>query len=307
MSQRVLLTLAAVLLLLGSCEQVAPPPSIEPAINAVSESALGMMVVRADRAEMSAVDLIEVHVVVQHRAGIIPGDIEFVPQASGWTVTEVRRDRPRHNGENIEQRAIWVLEPFLPGDYELPSARVVLRASDGRESALATPAQTIRVLSALEASDSEELAPPRLSLKSEPAPAASRSPLIAIAITCLGAALVGVGVVARIKRRRREDRPVPASPVAVLSDERATNAEFARAARLLVYRRLTGTIDDRVSSSDIAMLAKKVLPPGASAEVSQLMGQLDEMAYGGVSSDRARLRAHVVALVDADAGPEVSR
>lgn len=227
-----LLCVLACLLSMPACEREARVTADpEPAAAARSESPLGWLEVSMPTSEIRTVDEIEVSITLQRVPGVVAGDLEFDASSAGWTVASVSTStstRPTDGG----LRSVWnyVLQPFLDGEYEVPSASVELQREGAASVVLTTPAQTVQVSSVLSGDSEPVLAEPRpIVLPS--APADTRPYWFAGAVAAVIAVVVA-GVV--ITRRLQRPRPVPAAPGPALDARTRARAMHDRLSRRVI-------------------------------------------------------------------------
>lgn len=212
--------------LLAGCNRDAPSES-----NAATQSIkLGdlSIALSTDRVELTTVDRLTLTL-----AATYPLDTPYTPdpayldalEAAGWTVVSSRVEPPRAAGDGrLVRTSIATLEPWLPGDYEIPGFEVTW---NDLSAAVDPIAVTVTPLLA----DDDPLAESAELTELRDAPEASDSPRVLIVV--VGAAVV-LGAVAAVTfvrggRRDRDFDPADAFRAAERTARRiADSSEVSR-------------------------------------------------------------------------------
>lgn len=258
------------------------------ALESRAERDNGVIVVSVPGDRFTTVDQIPVTISTTAPAGHAARAVVFDPEFAGWTVIDRPPARVRTDTRGRAVRTErYLLEPFLDGAYEIPSATVAF-AEPGQPPAfeLSTTPFEVSVVSVLaEDASIDDLAPPTGPV--EPPALADNRGMPAWAIA-LAAVLLGVGVVVVVRAvtsAGRTEEPDLAAEIGRLRNEPPTDARD-RLASLLRRARATHShpsLDAMIERLD----RERYAPPGREAR-NPVEPEIDEAlrlltSGGGVS------------------------
>lgn len=156
--------------LAGACDRPAPEPAASerpPAAMRTAESPIASLAVSIPRDSISTSDLLEVTARVASTDDAQVSKPEL-PSSEDLRLLETRAEPAKRRADGvIEQVWTMVLEPDLPGSFEIPGVRVAIRnARSGEVTFLTTEDWPIRVTSVLDESVGAEVS----ELRAAPAP-----------------------------------------------------------------------------------------------------------------------------------------
>jgi len=160
---RVLFPVLLVVLLFGAfagCSQVPANGEDSGFETQVSDPRSGVVVrTHVDRDEISVSDRLWVWVEVQWGADARGAIVEPDWDLSEWTLVESKQETAVQIKDGFEQRTSYLIEPFLPGAYEIHSFAVDIypASTDSEPYRIESMAQKIQVLSVLDAQDAGTL------------------------------------------------------------------------------------------------------------------------------------------------------
>jgi hypothetical protein len=288
-----------VLLAIGVAGCDRPPGPVEVLPQPVSsrvDSPIGSIEVSVSASEIQTVEMLDVRVVILTEAGVATEQFAFDPAAAGWTVAHESAGAASAEVSGrfrVERR--YALEPFLPGDYEVPSAGARLRLGDDEPILLETQPQFVRVVSVLSESD-RELSPVRSLAEAPAAATPSFMPWI-VAGACVGVVMVGA-LVMYSRRRPTRAQQVSTDWRSMLEADATDDRQFARAALALLWQ--VAGLDTRAPtprSEDIAQHLLPRLPAGQCRALLDLLRALDAALYASAPLDHAT-RQHVLGVID---------
>lgn len=150
----------ALALALSSCASGGRDQDLEPAIAETYEAAGGRLELTLDRSSLTTAESLVLRLAVEADEGAA---VAFPDSEDGFGEFAVIRDEEVSerllDGGRVERVREYVLQPFLPGEYELPPLTVTLNGSDS----IASEELTIPVESVLqdpEAADLRDIAEP---------------------------------------------------------------------------------------------------------------------------------------------------
>lgn len=283
------------LALATACSHRAAPPEAQPPAAARATSSLGTLELSLSRTELTTVDRLEVRLTLETQGGVGADELQFSPQDAGWTVVSTSSGGPNIGTDGLV-RTIWIftLEPFLDGEYEVPSAGIGLRDAT-TTSTLITPPQRVMVTSVLAEGQSE------LSVARAPVEIAEQhdSPsTLPIYLLALGAAvlIVVAGIWWFIGRGRRTTRIETHSAPDMTA--RGQVRQIRRDLMRLCSERI-GPVPPACGADEITALARGRLDRDQVQLLHHLLFDLDRLAYGpheprpedidGLRSDLKRL------------------
>ena len=160
---RVLFSILLVSLLFGAfvgCSQVSASGGDTGFETQVSDPHSGVVVrTHVDRDEISVSDRLWVWVEVQWGADARAAIVEPDWDSSEWTLVESKQETAVQIKNGFVQRTSYLIEPFLPGAYEIPSFGVDIypASMDAEPYRIESMRQKIQVLSVLDAQDAGTL------------------------------------------------------------------------------------------------------------------------------------------------------
>ncbi len=145
-----------------------------PDLESRAESDGAVALVRAERESITIAQSLRVSILLETppgEDGVLP---EFGDSLGPWHVLSAApRELTRASRGGVLRGADLVLEPFLPGDYEIPALEFRIRSSapgaERAERTLRTTPITVRVESVLEDPEKASIAPQRGMIESAPA------------------------------------------------------------------------------------------------------------------------------------------
>jgi len=171
--------------------------------------------------EIGAADRLTIHVHLRWSPPDAATLIEPDWSQSGWTLIDEYHDPVRMNDSGLEQTNTFLVEPFLPGDYSVPSFVAQIDTGPDKDThELGTPAMSVHVVSVLGAKDSGALDPPDglLDPSSIPTPPSHRNK----ALYPMGAAVLVLGTLI-VWRLTRSSDPIEASESVYMRLEQIAN------------------------------------------------------------------------------------
>ena len=135
----------AVALAWSSCAGAGGTPDLEPAIAETFEAAGGRLELTLDRSSLTTAESAVLRLAVEADEG---ATVAFPDSEAGFGEFAVVRDEEVSerllDGGRVERVREYVLQPFLPGEYELPPLTVTLNDSDSISSeALTIPVESV--------------------------------------------------------------------------------------------------------------------------------------------------------------------
>ncbi len=205
------LLLAGAYLAAPGCTGDAEPDAAAPALVSEVESGPVQLSVSSSDASMRTVDRVEVRIQACLDTGAALTELGLDAESEGWTVISdrllVAQSLP--DGRVLHERTL-VLEPFLEGEYTIPSARAAWTRGEESGVMLSDP-MTISVQSVLKEDDTLELSGRReLPPESEPDEAGVNGTLIWIATRFGWVGVLAIGLVVWLLIRRNKRDPVQA-------------------------------------------------------------------------------------------------
>lgn len=264
----------------------------------------------------AAVDAIEIgaadRVVVTVSAAAPTGALVELPLFDGevgdFSVVEISPIETRVMGDGrVEKSRRIVLEPFLPGEYEIPSLVFAWLPDEGEPTLVQTPEIVIRVLSSLGDVPAESgLAPWRGVVEVEDP---ARSTMWAVAAAAAVCALGIVGVIAWRRRPRRTSasgvdplRALAEAAVAEHEDEERTRSDLDACVSAL-RAALAAHLGEASHGWTVGELLTEATARGVVrgediARINPLLAWADRVRFGGDKADSAQARALASALHD---------
>lgn len=260
---------AAVLLGLMSfvCACTRTDPGTSPGVRSeASDDERGVeLVTRVDSDEILLADRVWVEDTARWAGDLRPIFEAREWDAAGWTTIELVLEPPELRAGVYTLRRRTLVEPFLPGDYQIPPC--VLRVPDAttEPALLSTGSIPVRVVGVLGASDSGELSPiPELGTVPEEERASPAPLLVGIAVASV---LAGLGVLT-VMRIRHGEVGIP-SPIEELGrieqdDEASERESYQRLGRVLdaldPTLRATSEIERMIRVCDQARYSEEPMP-----------------------------------------------
>ncbi|GEM_PF-2105884 len=180
------------LLLLAACQREhTPTPPVPAAEVTASDDQAGIqLALAADRTDITTLDRVKVTITLRRPIAKAVMLIEPDWESTGWTrVGSTDSDPVAIDARRIERSRTVTIEPFLPGDYTIPSAGIQWTTPDLTRT-LQTPQLGVTVASVLTPDDTEELDQPASTM---PPPARTDddplAPLIVSLVVLTGALL----------------------------------------------------------------------------------------------------------------------
>lgn len=299
----------AALMLLGAMLQVigcrrapttvAPPPPSPGAVR-VAESPIAALSVSLDTVRVATSGLLSVtaRVTSTDDAQVSPPEL---PSTDSLRVVETRTEPTRRRPDGvIEQAWTMIVEPDLPGTFELPGVRVAVRdAKSGDVSFLTTEPVPVEVTSVLDGASSPEVSELRV-VTAPPPPPGSITEAIGVATggivlaAIVVAGLIGAGVYVLV--RRTSSRSSIPSARRAMSRQRSALKDVPRADLPGVLsdaaRTLRACIAERAELDAGAMMIGELMmscPELASVgEIRETLQSIEHIAYSGASVDHER-------------------
>ncbi|MBX3322020.1 MAG: hypothetical protein KF757_03415 [Phycisphaeraceae bacterium] len=312
MNPRHPIVLVIAVLALSACQRHEnPPPPLDAAISSRSDSALGSLHIVIPSGEMRTVDTIDVSITISTAPGVVITSFAFNPAAHGWTILHETSQPPTMSQTSmlVEQRLLTI-EPFLPGDYEIPSVTAVLRSRDGTSASLETSPQTVRVVSVLTEAD-KDLAPVR-PLLDEPRQAVLPSILPTLIWGGTLLAIVIVAAFVLVLRAHKRPKGATAAKPRSLYDDTLSDPEFARIALGLIASKihpLEQVSCDAITTEDIIRAINRRDSNPVTSQLVGLLHKLDAAQYSGDSlskEQRATIRSAIEQLHSPPHTPEAA-
>ncbi len=312
MNPRHPIALMIAVLPLSACQRHEdPPPPLDAVISSRSDSALGSLHITIPSGEMRTVDTIDVNITISTAPGVAITSFTFNPAAHGWTILHETSQTPTMSQASmlVEQRHLTI-EPFLPGDYEIPSATAVLRSRDGATATLETSPQSVHVASVLTETD-KELAPVR-PLLDEQRQAALPPILSRLVWSGIFLAIVFVAAAVLVLRARKRSKEATAAKPRSLNESTLSDPEFARIALRLIastIHPLQQVSCDAITTEDIIRAINRRDSNPDTSQLVSLLHMLDAAQYSGDSlskEQRATIRSAIEQLHTPTHTPEAA-
>ncbi len=229
------------------------------------------LVVRTDADELRTVDQLTVWIEVIRRSDVEAALVEPDWQGRGWTLVQ-SHDAPEALVENqFRTERVVTIEPFLSGEYEIPS--IVVQTQTGP---IATEPIVIPVVSVLEADDSGVLAASDGLRVPDELHASKWNVLVAIGV---GVGVVGAGLVLwRAGRVREHTGPSPIEQLQMIAEGKCGDeseaiacvhhaiealdegdAELASVRTMCEHARYSASPDAQVSAEHMATQALEIV------------------------------------------------
>lgn len=277
---------------LSSCGRVERSAGAGDSIEHTVRAGPVVVAVRAEPARLTIAERVTLSFTMRSDAGTTITWPEVPEEFGGFTVA--RRETPpatmSADGGIVERRT-FLLEPFLAGEYEVPSLTVAYRDAAGVAGEIATPMVKIAVASVLGEAE-PDVAPARGEV------AAERTVWWPWVGACVAAVAAGGTAYAFVLLRRRS-LAVPAheSPETRLGEiarEGGGVAALARIAPLvravLAVRAIPGAAT--MTTEQLAVNeAVRALPPLDETALRRALAESDAARFGGIEADDARVRA----------------
>ena len=291
---RAALTLLIALVLAGAlcaCDGDQAPPEPAPELVNVAQSGPVTLRVESDRDTIRTVDRAAVRIGVTLEPGATLTDLSVDAEAAGWTVIDDRQEPERLIGQGRTRLSrTLTLEPFLEGEYEIPSVHAAWSMADASGVVTSEPMR-VRVTSVLEADDPLTIGEVR-PIPPETIEAAQRSGAPTLVAILGGVGAAALLATALIWRRSRRAAPDPAS-VILARLERAAQAgepgveacaEAAEALRLLAGDRVDGSARSLIDRLDDARFA----PASDADRIADLVRDAAALGRSLIEARRAR-------------------
>lgn len=206
------LILGAAALVASSCSRDSADSEPAPAISTQTSIGPVKLGVDADRTELRAADRVRVNATLEWEAGAQVEPIELPVESAGWTLIS-REDSSPHVSKDgkLSRTTRFILEPGLPGDYEIPPARAAWTTPDGRSGVAQTEPLALKVTPLLDDSADLLTLSPEREIPPAPVPQSrSTNQLIIAGAVALPVIFVLAAVTVWLILR---SRPTPASPL----------------------------------------------------------------------------------------------
>jgi len=229
-------------------------------------------------AELTTVDRLEVRLTLSRSAGVAAGELAFEPEAAGWTVISHTASSPRLEADgSVHTTWTWMLEPFLDGQYTIPSASVELHDA-AHSTLLSTPAQQVSVASVLQGDEATlaEIRGPVDVVRTESAQGRHTSAIVGVGTAT---AVILAALIYRRRAVRRRHRPAGAIDPDRPKGARDRAASLRRELVISLSHRF-GDVPFSATSDELLLLARGRLESHQLDLLQTALAQLDAMCYG---------------------------